>query len=209
MESFLEAWDLICGYCKSQITDVSYDTWFSKLVPIALDFDEGVAIIQASAYTVQLNKKHDKPAGAGEVVTFNINGILYNRKTDSSGNASLNINLPPGKYIVTAEYMGDKVSNTIVVKPVITASDLTKVYGTPDPFVAKLVDGQGRPYSGKTVTFNINGVIYAKTTDSEGLAKLNIALMPGEYIITSTSPNGNSISNKITVTDANRTAKQI
>jgi len=47
MESFLEAWDLICGYCKSQITDVSYDTWFSKLVPIALDFDEGVAIIQA------------------------------------------------------------------------------------------------------------------------------------------------------------------
>ncbi|WP_296849513.1 hypothetical protein, partial [uncultured Methanobrevibacter sp.] len=60
-----------------------------------------------------------------------------------------------------------------------------------------------------TVTFNINGVIYAKTTDSEGLAKLNIALMPGEYIITSTSPNGNSISNKITVTDANRTAKQI
>ena len=162
-----------------------------------------------SAYTVQLNKKHDKPAGAGEVVTFNINGILYNRKTDSSGHAKLNINLPPGKYIVTAEYMGDKVSNTIVVKPVITASDLTKVYGTPDPFVAKLVDGQGRPYSGKTVTFNINGVIYAKTTDSEGLAKLNIALMPGEYIITSTSPNGNSISNKITVTDANRTAKQI
>ena len=162
-----------------------------------------------SAYTVQLNKKHDEPAGAGEVVTFNINGILYNRKTDSSGHAKLNINLPPGKYIVTADYNGDKVSNTIVVKPVITASDLTKVYGSPDPFVAKLVDGQGRPYSGKTVTFNINGVIYAKTTDSEGLAKLNIALMPGEYIITSTSPNGNSISNKITVTDANRTAKQI
>jgi len=162
-----------------------------------------------SAYTVQLNKKHDEPAGAGEVVTFNINGILYNRKTDSSGHAKLNINLPPGKYIVTADYNGDKVSNTIVVKPVITASDLTKVYGSPDPFVAKLVDGQGRPYSGKTVTFNINGVIYAKTTDSEGLAKLNIALMPGEYIITSTSPNGNSISNKITVTDANRTAKQV
>lgn len=160
-------------------------------------------------YTVQLNKQHDKPAGAGEVVTFNINGILYNRKTNSSGQAKLNINLPPGNYTVTADYNGDKVSNTIVVNPVITASDLTKVYGSPDPFVAKLVDGNGTPSSGKTVTFNINGVIYAKTTDSEGLAKLNIALMPGEYIITSTSPNGNSISNKITVTDANRTAKQI
>ena len=162
-----------------------------------------------SNYTVQLNKQHDKPAGAGEVVTFNINGILYNRKTNSSGQATLNINLPPGNYIVTADYNGDKVSNTILVRPVITASDLTKVYGSPDPFVAKLVDDHDRPSSGKTVTFNINGVIYAKTTDSEGLAKLNIALMPGEYIITSTSPNGNSISNKITVTDANRTAKQI
>lgn len=161
------------------------------------------------SYTVQLNKQHDKPAGAGEVVTFNINGILYNRKTNSSGQATLNINLPPGNYIVTADYNGDKVSNTILVRPVITASDLTKVYGSPDPFVAKLVDDHDRPSSGKTVTFNINGVIYAKTTDSEGLAKLNIALMPGEYIITSTSPNGNSISNKITVTDANRTAKQV
>ena len=46
MESFLEAWDLICNYCKSQITDVSYDTWFSKLVPIELDFEENVAVIQ-------------------------------------------------------------------------------------------------------------------------------------------------------------------
>ena len=24
MESFLEAWDLICDYCKKQVTDVSY-----------------------------------------------------------------------------------------------------------------------------------------------------------------------------------------
>ena len=47
MESFLEAWDLICSYCRSQITEVSYDTWFSKLVPISLDFEQGVAIIQA------------------------------------------------------------------------------------------------------------------------------------------------------------------
>ena len=47
MESFLEAWDLICDYCKKQVTDVSYETWFSKLVPISLDFGAGVAIIQA------------------------------------------------------------------------------------------------------------------------------------------------------------------
>ena len=61
----------------------------------------------------------------------------------------------------------------------------------------------------KTEYKSIFGHISNVAFDSEGLAKLNIALMPGEYIITSTSPNGNSISNKITVTDANRTAKQV
>lgn len=32
---------------QKQVTDVSYETWFSKLVPISLDFGAGVAIIQA------------------------------------------------------------------------------------------------------------------------------------------------------------------
>lgn len=27
MESFHEAWDLICDYCKAHITDVAYKTW--------------------------------------------------------------------------------------------------------------------------------------------------------------------------------------
>lgn len=47
MESFFEAWDLICENCRKQVTDVSYETFFSKLKPISLDFEEGVAIIEA------------------------------------------------------------------------------------------------------------------------------------------------------------------
>lgn len=176
---------------------ITVNSLFSENKNIEMFYKNG------SAYTVKLTKQNGKVAGAGEVVTFNINGVMYTRTTDDSGHVKLNINLPPGDYVVTAEYMGDRVSNNIRVKPVISASDLTKVYGSQDPFVAKLVDGKGNPDLGKTVNFNINGVIYSRTTDSEGLAKLNITLMPGEYIVTSTSPNGNSISNKITVTDAN------
>ncbi|MFI3325098.1 MAG: chromosomal replication initiator protein DnaA [Clostridia bacterium] len=47
MESFNEAWDLICDYCKTQTTDIGYTTWFSRLIPISLDFEKGVAIIEA------------------------------------------------------------------------------------------------------------------------------------------------------------------
>ena len=155
-----------------------------------------------SVYSVKVTKQNGEVAGAGENVTFNINGVFYTRTTNESGYANLNINLSPGEYDVTADYMGYKVNNKVKVRPVISASDLTKVYGSPDQFCATLIDGQGNPASGKNVTFNINGVFYSRTTDADGVAKLNINLMPGEYIITSTSPNGNSISNKITVKNA-------
>ena len=39
MESFHEAWDLICDYCKAHITDVAYKTWISRIEPVKLDFD--------------------------------------------------------------------------------------------------------------------------------------------------------------------------
>ena len=150
-------------------------------------------------YTVKLIGDDGNPVGAGEVVTFNINGVFYNRTTDDNGVAQLNINLPPGDYIITADYKGCKVSNNIKVLPVLSAEDLVKKYGTPGQFVATLVDGQGNPYEGQTVTFNINGVFYNKVTDNNGQAKLNINLPAGEYIITS-SYNGANIANKITVT---------
>ena len=43
-------------------------------------------------------------------------------------------------------------------------------------------------------------MLYNRTTDSYGIARLNINLQKGEYIITS-SYNGQSISNTVTVTD--------
>lgn len=45
MESFHEAWDVICDYCKTRITDVAYKTWISRIEPINLNFDTGEAIL--------------------------------------------------------------------------------------------------------------------------------------------------------------------
>ncbi|MFI3206584.1 MAG: DnaA/Hda family protein, partial [Clostridia bacterium] len=47
MESFNEAWELVCDYCKTQMTDVAFKTWFVKIEPISIDFEQGIAIIQA------------------------------------------------------------------------------------------------------------------------------------------------------------------
>ncbi len=46
MDSFIDAWEIICEFCKSQITDVAYKTWFSKLKPVSIDFENGLAIIE-------------------------------------------------------------------------------------------------------------------------------------------------------------------
>ena len=65
-------------------------------------------------------------------------------------------------------------------------------------FSAKLIDGQGNPYPGQIIDFNINGVRYTNVTDSDGIANLFVNLADGEYIVTSTYDEY-SISNKITI----------
>ncbi|WP_407420953.1 C69 family dipeptidase [Methanobrevibacter sp.] len=153
----------------------------------------------ASQYIVKVLDDEGNPVGAGETVTFNINGVMYERKTNATGHAKLNINLEQGNYIITASYGGCNVANNITVLSVLSAEDLTKVYGTPDQFVATLVDGQGNALANANVTFNINGVMYERMTNATGQAKLNINLMVGEYIITS-SYDGCNIANTIKVT---------
>ena len=150
-------------------------------------------------YSVKVLGADGKVVGVGEEVTFNINGIFYTRQTDVSGIATLNINLPPSNYIITADYKGCKVANNITVLPVLNATDLKMKYKDKKPFKVNLVNNQGKPYAKQVVTFNINGVLYYGITDSTGQAILNFYLPSGEYIITSTY-NGSNIANKITIT---------
>ena len=153
----------------------------------------------ATQYTVKVLGADGNPVGEGKLVTFNVNGVLYQRQTDASSIAKLNINLPQGDYVITATYEEFSVSNDIVVLPVLSASDLRMKYMDGSKFKATLLDGQGKPYAEQKVQFNVNGVLYSRTTDSNGQAELNIRLPSGEYIITS-SYNGANIANKITIT---------
>ena len=120
-------------------------------------------------------------------VKFNINGVFYTRVTDENGIARLNIRLDPASYIITAynPVTGEQKANEVTVLPRIIAEDLSMKYLDGSTFNAALVDGQGKAISGVNITFNINGVFYHRTTDADGVTKLNIRLMPGEYIITS------------------------
>ena len=136
------------------------------------------------------------------IVSFNVNGVFYNKLTDSNGIATLNINLPVGEYIITAinPDTGDMHSNNItVLSHFIEHGDFEKIYNTPAPYVIKICDGAGNVcVAGEIVLFNINGVFYNRTSDDNGNVALNINLMPGEYIITDCYME-ELVSDKITV----------
>lgn len=140
---------------------------------------------------------------ANQSVKLNINGVFYNRTTNENGTATLNINLPHGTYTITAENPNDgsKISNTIKVLPTIISKDLIKIFKNDSQFYVEALKTDGSPLADTNLTFNINGVFYKRTTDSNGKTKLNINLIPGTYIITTENPYDKcKVSNTIIVT---------
>ena len=133
-------------------------------------------------------------------VTFNINGVLYKKQTDYEGIARLNINLFPGKYILTAMHPdGLMYGYNITVLSTIHGDDIVKFFRNGTQYCVKFLDGCGSPLVNASVTFNINGVFYKKQTDDNGMARLNINLFPGEYILTAIHLNGEEKANIIKV----------
>lgn len=82
-----------------------------------------------SQYVVKIIGKNGRVVGAGESVTFNINGIFYTKITNETGDVKLSIGLNPGEYIVTVEYLGCMVSNKITVLTILISNDLNELWG--------------------------------------------------------------------------------
>ncbi|WP_172440001.1 MULTISPECIES: Ig-like domain-containing protein [Methanobrevibacter] len=141
-----------------------------------------------------------------ETVRFNINGVIYEKRTNNKGTANLTISLYPGNYILTAYHPNGESHgyNINVLSTLIDNNNITMYYRDGTAFTIKVIDGQGKPLANTTVRFNINGVFYDKVTDENGIAKLGIRLYPNNYIITS-SYNGLEVSNNIGVSSSNTT----
>ncbi|WP_407413313.1 C1 family peptidase [Methanobrevibacter sp.] len=137
---------------------------------------------------------------ANKTVTFEINGKNYTRVSDENGTAVMAINLNPGNYTIKTTFNSTTVENNITVLPTLMAENLVKYYRNASQFYISLIDGKGKPVVGKNITMNINGVFYNRTTDVNGTAKLNINLLPGEYVLTAIDPlTGLMMSYNITV----------
>ena len=123
----------------------------------------------------------------GLKVTFKINGKKYYAYTDNNGYASLKITQKPGKYTITAEYKGFKVSNKIKVKSTIVTKDIKVKKSKTIKFRAKLLNSKGKVLKNKKITFKFKGKTYKVKTNKKGIAVLKISkkYKKGKYTITS------------------------
>ena len=140
-----------------------------------------------SVYKVRVYDDNGNPVGSGQTVKFNVGGKSYNVKTDKDGYASFKITLKPKTYTIVASYKDFKVSNKVVIKPVLTAKDISKKKAKKIKFKAKLVNTKGKALKGKKITFKIKGKTYKAKTNKKGIATLTLKnLKVGKYKVKTT-----------------------
>lgn len=138
-----------------------------------------------SSYKVQVFDDEGNIASTNETVKITVNGKSYDVKTDDKGYATFKINLKPKTYTITATYKDVKVSNKIIVKPVLTAKNISKKKSKKIKFQAKLVNTKGKAVKSKKITFKFKGKKYTAKTNKKGIATITLKnLKVGKYSIT-------------------------
>lgn len=186
------------------INNVTYSKSEDTREPVIYGEDLSMYYKNGSRYEVSIYQdgKLINSQNNDSKVIFNVNGVNYTKEL-VNGKASIGINLNPGNYTITTFYhytdgLATKTNN-IEVLSTIQANDVVKFFRNGTQYCAKFLDGCGSPLVNASVTFNINGVFYKKQTDDNGMARLNINLFPGEYILTAIHLNGEEKANIIKV----------
>ncbi|WP_143744780.1 carboxypeptidase-like regulatory domain-containing protein [Methanobrevibacter sp. 87.7] len=133
---------------------------------------------------------------ANKKLNFIVNSKTYTATTNNNnGQASIAINLKPGKYTILIKFNGNDIfkgsslSRTITINinskkaTTINADDYVKTYGEAGSFIARLVNTNNNPIKNQKIDLVINKKVYTKITNSNGQVSLPINLIPGLYTI--------------------------
>ncbi|WP_292882341.1 hypothetical protein [Methanobrevibacter sp. UBA188] len=126
-----------------------------------------------SYYTIKVYGNDGKLANG---VRVKITGKISKTLRSLNGIAKFKITQVPGKYKITINALGKKVTKTITVKHIVTLKTATlKKSAKKLTLQATLAKANGKYLAKKTITFKINGkkVATAKT-NSKGVAKITI-----------------------------------
>ena len=143
---------------------------------------------------------------SGQEILINLNDKNHVFVTDENGDVSLDINLKPGVYNAfmkfkgTNNFNGSEANVTIEVLSTIQSIDLIKLYGTGGQYFAIFSDSNGKALGNTPVTFTIGSKSYTFNTAPNGIARLNVNLKPGVYVIIAKNlVTGEEARNKINI----------
>lgn len=85
------------------------------VLPTLQTSDLKMKYLDGSAFNARVVDGQGNPL-ANQIVTFNVNGVFYNKVTNDEGIASLNIRLIKGEYIITSIYNGFETGNAIKIQ---------------------------------------------------------------------------------------------
>ena len=182
---------------------------------IVIEYQDG------STFDVYLTDINGNPL-VGETIVFQINGVTYTVVTDENGKASFDCrNLTPGTYNITYSYSTkgqpnyNNCSSVITVNKqtvVISGGDIVVLPGEGSYFEVLVTSKDGTPLSNVLVNITISGITYSKYTDENGIARLQINLIVGNYDVYYTVNDelysSNNGSNKILVNGSIMTSNE-
>lgn len=137
-------------------------------------------------FQVKLADSNGNPL-KNKFIQIGFNGVIYNRTTNGTGNARLQINLKnSGFYTFAVCFLGDEEYNGsfIVAKITVnkqkakltTSNKSYKSNAKTKTLTATFKTAKGNPLSGKTIKFTVNGKTYSAKTNANGVASVKVSL---------------------------------
>ena len=128
---------------------------------------------------------------AGEKLLITIDGKEYEATTNTSGIATLDLDMAVGKYTAEIALNSTNASASITIKSTVPEKNETEAKVANNGFEVKFIDSEGNPLANTSVVMNVNGKNITKTTDANGIAKLTkveIGSKAGTYTVTAYNP---------------------
>ena len=162
-------------------------SYSATVMPAIVDNDD-YSVYQGSSvvYKVRVIGSDGKYVGANKKVIMNVGDVSYQLSTDKNGYVSKSLKFnSTGAYEVSCEFNGDKVSNMIIVKPIIIGNDIHQNKGKVTNFSVKIVNSAtGEALANNEVSFKLNGIFYSALSDKNGIATISFTNLDiGKYAI--------------------------
>ena len=141
--------------------------------------DSSTAISQDDSTQISVDSSNQ------EVLESGVDNDSSNDVLESDISSTLSTNTEDSN-ILSSDY---NASSNIDVSKTITSKDVTKYYKGSTKYTATFFDINGTPLANAKVKIKVDGKVYDKTTNSKGVASLDVNLKPGTYKVVATNPS--------------------